>query len=181
VSRAGQATAAAREYASSEDFCAVFREQMNRLYFLSLLLTGDEGQAEQCFTSSLETCQQSQRIFKDWAPRWATHTVIKTAIRMVSPVRSGDGAKPGSEQQALVTILRQLAPIDRFAYLMTVVERYSDLESATFLGCSAKDVRAARERAMVSLGAHAALWNIQEAAGTLAVSEVVQSAVRKAG
>jgi hypothetical protein len=36
-------------YATTTDFCQIFETDMNRLYRLSFLLTGDEPTAEQCF------------------------------------------------------------------------------------------------------------------------------------
>jgi DNA-directed RNA polymerase specialized sigma24 family protein len=154
-----------RDYATEADFCQLFREQMNRFYFLSLLLTADADRAEQCFVTSLESCMQSRRVFKDWAQRWATHTIIKTAIHIVAPaqVTAGSGIlRPerdatGSGAEALLSALQAVPPLDRFVHHMTVVERYSDLECSTFLGCSAKEVRQSRERALERLGANQSL------------------------
>ena len=49
-----KSVAGVRDYATEADFCQLFREQMNRFYFLSLLLTADANKAEQCFVASLE-------------------------------------------------------------------------------------------------------------------------------
>ena len=104
---------------------------------------------------------QSRRIFKDWAPRWATHTIIKTAIQIVSPVHlksdTEDVVRPDSQlpvrdQKHCCSVAGRFLALDRFVHHMTVVERYSDLECSTFLGCSPKDVRLSRDRALQRLG-----------------------------
>ena len=41
----------ALEYASAKDFCSIFRQDMDILYWLALALTGDAGKAEQCFVA----------------------------------------------------------------------------------------------------------------------------------
>ena len=160
----GTPAGSAREYATEADFCQLFREQMNRFYFLSLLLTADATKAEQCFVTSLELCMQSRRIFKDWAQRWATHTIIKTAIQIVSPsalranvvgLRSPEMGNTSPE--ALLAALQSIPPLDRFVHHMTVVERYSDLECSTFLECTPTEVRQSRERALQRLGANGSL------------------------
>ncbi len=160
-----KSVAGVRDYATEADFCQLFREQMNRFYFLSLLLTADANKAERCFVASLESCMQSRRIFKDWAPRWATHTIIKTAVQIVSPAQLKSDTEgvvrpvevSGSGPDALLAALQAVPPLDRFVHHMTVVERYSDLECSTFLGCSPKDVRLSRDRALQRLGDNASL------------------------
>lgn len=150
----------AREYSSEADFCELFREQMNRYYFLALVLTADAEKAERCFVTGLESCLQSRRIFKEWAHRWAIHTIIKTAIDLVSPAQR-KAQKPihlpkseasSSEPEALLAALESVPPLDRFVHYMTVVERYSDLECSTFLGCTPSEVRESRERVLLRVG-----------------------------
>ncbi len=49
-------------YATTTDFCQIFERDMNRLYRLSFLLTGDERVAEQCFLSSLRMAQKGTQF-----------------------------------------------------------------------------------------------------------------------
>jgi hypothetical protein len=51
-------------YATSTDFCQIFETDMNRLYRLSFLLTGNEPVAEQCFLGGLQMAQEGNPIFK---------------------------------------------------------------------------------------------------------------------
>lgn len=147
-----------RDYASETDFCQVFNEQMNRLYTLSLLLTGEQQRAEQCFVESFEECFQSIRVFKDWAPRWATHTIIKNAIQMMLPMQGSASVRAianqnrVSEPEILRETLLDLPIFDRFAYVMSVLENYSDRECAAFLGCAPTLIPIARQRAIQVLG-----------------------------
>ncbi|HEV2728761.1 MAG TPA: hypothetical protein VGV15_01915, partial [Terriglobales bacterium] len=41
-------------YATHGDFCRIFEEDMNRLYMLAFLLTGDHSAAEKCFVRGME-------------------------------------------------------------------------------------------------------------------------------
>jgi len=47
-----------------------------------------------------------------------------------------------------MTAILNLAPFDRFVYVMSVLEHYSDHECSVLLGCSRRDVIAARNRAL---------------------------------
>src|SRR5262245_32254781 len=72
-------------YATSADFCRIFAEDMRNLYWLSFILTADPGKAEQCFVAGLDDCFAGNGVFKDWARSWARRTIIKNAIRLISP------------------------------------------------------------------------------------------------
>jgi DNA-directed RNA polymerase specialized sigma24 family protein len=188
--KSGQSNASTpvREYATEADFCQLFREQMNRFYFLSLLLTADAKKAERCFVTSLESCMQSRRIFKNWAHHWATHTIIKTAIQMVAPAqdaavlelhRSGE-ITDHSAPDALLAALQSVPPLDRFVHHMTVVERYSDLECAKFLGCTTKEVRESRERSLQRLASNESLSQMVTAFDAGVAKEFLSSFAAKA-
>lgn len=147
-------TGPGREYASTADFCSLFKAETNRFYFLCRLLNENAEMAEQCFARSLENCLHSHRVFKDWAQRWATHSIIKTAIQMNSPLRAEpNGQVNGStrKQEMLVSVVETLTPLERFVYVMTVLERYPYQECATLLASNLREVRAARERALSKL------------------------------
>jgi DNA-directed RNA polymerase specialized sigma24 family protein len=183
-----KASVLAREYASEADFCQLFRDEMNRFYFLSLVLTADAKKAEQCFVESLEICMQSRRIFKNWTHRWAIHTIIKTAIRMVSPTQqhalvempASDQLADQSAPEALLAALQSVPPLDRFVHHMTVVERYSDLECSTFLGCTPKDVRESRERALQRLATNETLSRMVAEFDAVVATEFLRSFAAKA-
>lgn len=153
-------------YASSEDFRQVFDEHMNSLYLLAFLLTADQKKAEQCFVSGLEDAVDGSPVFKEWAHSWARRAVTLNAVRVLSP-RSADGVDSGRSssdpadsneralsdgQQAEIAAILELKPFERFVYVMTVLERYSDQECSVLLGCTRRDVLATRVRALKEVG-----------------------------
>src|SRR5215472_875257 len=75
----------ATQHASAADFCRVFHQDMDVLYWLALTLTSDESKAERCFVAGLEECIGGNSVFKDWARSWARRVVIKNTIRLMSP------------------------------------------------------------------------------------------------
>ncbi|MFY9740492.1 MAG: hypothetical protein WA252_02750 [Candidatus Sulfotelmatobacter sp.] len=150
-------------YTSSSDFCQVFQEDMNGLYLLSLLLTADREKAEQCFVSGLEDSLEGGPVFKEWAHSWARRAIIQNAVRAIDPqpkttgapnsasVNRSDNSVPAAQHAGMDAVLT-LEPFERFVYVMTVLERYSDHECSILLGCARRDVPAARIRAVLQLG-----------------------------
>src|ERR1700730_9818328 len=72
-------------YATSDDFCRIFSEEMNSLYLLGLLLTADAEKAEQCFGAGIGDSVEGNAVFREWARSWARRTIIQHAIRMMKP------------------------------------------------------------------------------------------------
>jgi DNA-directed RNA polymerase specialized sigma24 family protein len=143
-------------YASRDDFRRVFQEETDSLYRLAFLLTADHEKAQQCFVSGLEDSVKGSPVFKGWAHSWARRTIIQNAVRAINPRPTeerahssfdGGGTTLAVEQAETATVL-QLEPFERFAYVMAVLERYSDLDCSVLLGCTRRDVVAARIRAL---------------------------------
>jgi hypothetical protein len=142
-------------YASGDDFRQVFDEDMTSLYQLSYLLTADHEKAEQCFVSGLEDAVEGNPVFKEWARSWARRVIIVNAVRAINPQPmeknggsrsapvSSNGKTPPVEQVGIAAVLA-LEPFERFVYVMTVLERYSDQDCSLLLGCARRDVVAAR-------------------------------------
>lgn len=146
-------------YATGSDFCRIFKEDMRNLYLLSLLLTADSEKAEQCFVSGLDDCASGNQVFKEWARSWARRMVIKNAIRLVAPepVANHDsnaiaaraaGDHLHQEVRAYFSAVLGLEAFERFAFVTSVLEGYSDRDSTLLLGCSREDLIAARSRAL---------------------------------
>ena len=144
------------DYATHSDFCAVFLEHLDRLWLLALLLTGDEVSAEKCFLEAFESCAAERPVFKEVAVGWCRRSVIKTAIRLMSPAPSDPSSPHFPEndinlnrgQDVLLKCVQGLSSFDRFVFVMSVLERYSDRECSVLLGCSFADVLPARIRAL---------------------------------
>lgn len=143
------------DYATHSDLCAVFLQHLDRLYLLALILTGDELQAEECLLAAFDSCEQRNVVFKESAVSWSSRTVIKTAIRFMSPAPVGPArhyllghrSDPNFDQDVSIKCVQELPPLDRFVFVMSVLERYPDRDCALLLGCSCADVAAARIRA----------------------------------
>lgn len=151
-------------YATGADFCRIFAEDMKNLYLLSLLLTADPEKAELCLVSGLDDCAAGNRVFKEWARSWARRTVIRNAVRLVTPQpmhangvsnhavsagarhAAGDQARP--TLQAEISAVLELHSFERFAFVMSVLEGYSDQDCALLLGCTRQNLIAARVRAL---------------------------------
>ncbi len=143
------------DYAAHSDFCAVFLQQLDRLYSLALILTGDELRAEECLLAALDSCEQRDLVFKESAVSWSRRAVIKIAIRFVSPAPFGPArhyllghrSDLNFDQDVSIKCLLELPAFDRFVFVMSVLEGYSDRDCALLLDCSCADVMAARIRA----------------------------------
>jgi hypothetical protein len=146
-------------YAIESDFCRIFTQDMNTLYVLSFLLTADRQKAEECFVSGLEDSVKSNRVFKEWARSWAQRSIIRNAIRMMEPTpgrtteqtprpTTDGGAGAKLEGNASLASILALGAFERFVFVMSVLERYSDQDCSILLGCSRRDVVLARGRAV---------------------------------
>jgi DNA-directed RNA polymerase specialized sigma24 family protein len=144
-------------YASRDDFRRVFHEETDSLYRLAFLLTADSEKAQQCLVSGLEDSVNGSAVFREWAHSWARRTIFQNAVRTINPrpmegydlssLDGGGGATLAAEQVETAAVL-QLEPFERFVYVMSVLERYSDLDCSVLLGCARRDVIAARIRAL---------------------------------
>jgi DNA-directed RNA polymerase specialized sigma24 family protein len=134
---------------------------MQSLYLLAFLLTANHEDAKQCFFVGIEDALNERRVFKEWARSWSRRIVIKNAIRMIAPVsaqshaQSDRWARTDDESAACKTMsaITQLASLDRFVFVMSVLERYSVRECAALLDCNPRDVQMARSRALQQLPA----------------------------
>ena len=143
------------DHATHSDFSAVFLQQLDRLYSLALILVDDELRAEECLLAALDSCAEGASVFKESAVAWSRRMVIKRAIRFIlpspaSPSRTAlvvNHCDRSSNSDASLQSVQKLSHFDRFVFVMSVLERYSDRDCALLLGCSRTDVVTARIRA----------------------------------
>jgi DNA-directed RNA polymerase specialized sigma24 family protein len=133
------------------------------MHLLSFLLTADLAKAEECFVSGLEDCVEGTYVFRDWARSWARRTIIQNAIRMLAPCKDHStvadvpsdavSCSAGRKQDADYAIARilRLEHFERFVFVMSVLEKYSDRDCSVLLGCSRQDVGETRMRALLNL------------------------------
>jgi DNA-directed RNA polymerase specialized sigma24 family protein len=161
-----QAHSAIREnaetrYATCQHFLKIFVEDMQGLYQLSVLLTGDHQKGEKCFVAGMEACAKENRVFREWARTWAKRVIVQIAIRelQLRPSHSDSfeqfptafsHKKDPIERFDLDAVLG-LADFERFVFVLCVLERYREYECALLLGCSASEVREARTQAIQEL------------------------------
>jgi DNA-directed RNA polymerase specialized sigma24 family protein len=161
-SREVPASKPANDYATAKDFCRLFRENTDELYQLSFLLTADHRKAEQCFVAGLQDSVKENHVFKQWARSWAKRTIIQNAIRELKPrplpISSPLGLPPcgvplPSDQgrHFEVDFILAVDHFERFVFVMSVLEHYSEHETSILLGCSPREVREARARAIAQL------------------------------
>ncbi len=165
-------------YAAGADFCRIFMEDMKGLYLLALILTADPAKAERCFVSGLDDCAAENQVFKEWARSWARRTIIRNAVRLVAPrplsangvsvppVSNGAQSASGETRsilQAEISVLFELGSFERFTFIMSVLEGYSDQDCALLLGCTRGAVIAARVRASQQIARDTEIHGAQQA------------------
>jgi hypothetical protein len=144
------------EYAKHADFCDVFNTDTKPLYLLAFLLTTNHKESEQCFVSTVEEAFKGQAVFKEWARSWVKRRLIESAIEIVSPAspRNGQkrdlwGAGQHETQRAFdIDTVTRLDPFERFVFVMSILERYSNWDCALLLGCSMNRVTHAQMSAL---------------------------------
>jgi DNA-directed RNA polymerase specialized sigma24 family protein len=154
----------ANRYASREDFHTMFSEHLTELYQLSFLLTRDAAKAERCLVSGLEDCVTGNRAFHEWARSWAKRAIVQNAIRELKPrpIHSNsslsetvlpdiDQLLSGPGGHFAMGAVLGLEDFERFVFVMSVLEHYSEHDCGLLLGCSAREVREARGHALEEL------------------------------
>jgi DNA-directed RNA polymerase specialized sigma24 family protein len=147
-------------YATRSDFCRNFVDHVQPLYLLAFLLTGNHTEAEQCFEGAVEDALRANSVFKGWEESWSRRCLILNAIHRVffgSPEKGGKADRwckfdVDSEACALITTLARLGPpLQRFVFVMCVLEGYSERECALLLSRTPRDVVEARLQAFSQL------------------------------
>jgi DNA-directed RNA polymerase specialized sigma24 family protein len=156
--------AKADRYASGEDFRRIFDEDSIGLYQLSFLLTGSPDKAQRCFVSGFEDCATGNPVFREWAHSWAKRTIIQNAIKESKPRPKASNSPlsatlfpkidqlsrgPGGHFE--IDAVLGLEDFERFVFVITILQRYSERDCALLLGCSVQEVREARARAFQRL------------------------------
>jgi len=125
------------------------------------LLTNDSDKAQACFVSGLEDCMDGNSVFAEWAGSWARRTIVQNAIRVMAPASdkadeanlSGvsnfvvDHALLAQDVRAFAGVL-SLKTFERFVYVLSVLERYSDQECSRMLGTLVSEIRQTRARGL---------------------------------
>ena len=144
------------DYVTHDDFCRVLEKDMKPLYLLAFLLTGNHKESEQCFVSTVENSFRERAVFREWVLPWVKRGLIKNAIEIVSPGSPRNDAKRdlwSAGQYAIqgqygIDTVTKLATFERFVFVMSILERYSNWECSMLLACGMNKVAQAQMRAL---------------------------------
>jgi hypothetical protein len=154
---------AANPTASHDDVFRIFSEDLNGLYQLSLLLTGNLERAARCLVAGLD-CATEHSSFGKWARSWSKRMIVENAIRELNPrplhARSpasvsvfpyigwlSSGPSGHFELEAILA----LEDFERFVFVMSVLEHHSEHDCAILLECSVSEIQEARTSALEKL------------------------------
>jgi hypothetical protein len=144
------------DYAKHADFCDVFRNDTKPLYLLAFLLTANHKESERCFASMVEEVFKEQAVFKEWARSWVKRRLIENAIKIISPASARDGQKRDlwdagqheTQRECEIDTVTKLDAFERFVFVMSILERYSNWDCSLLLKCSMNKVAQARMKAL---------------------------------
>ena len=147
------------EYANHADFCEVFKNEMKPLYLLAFLLTTNHKESEQCFASALEEAFKEQGVFKEWVRPWVKRRLIEIAIEIVLPKSPRNSEKRDlwsaeyqeSQRGYEMNTVTKLTAFERFVFVMSILERYSNWDCSLLLECSMSRIAQARTEALRQL------------------------------
>jgi hypothetical protein len=153
------------EYAKQGDFCAVFKSDTKPLYLLAFFLTANHKESEQCFVSTVDDAFKERAVFKEWARPWVKRKLIENAIQIVLPQSARNGQKRdlwstgqrGTQRSCEIDQVTKLATFERFVFVMSILEGYSNLNCSLLLGCSTDKIAQARLGALRQLTGHSSL------------------------
>jgi hypothetical protein len=147
------------DHAKHDDFYEVFEEDAKSLYLLAFVLTANHKESEHCFVSTVDNAFKEKAVFKEWARSWVKRRMIENAIGSVWHLRVGDGRKRDlwsaeqheNEKPCEIDSVTRLPLLERFVFVMSILERYSDWDCSVLLECSMKKVAQARIGALLRL------------------------------
>jgi hypothetical protein len=145
-------------YATGEDFEQLFAKETTDLLRLSLHLTADAEKAESCLVLAIKDCLFRSSVSKHRVHIWARRMVIRNAVRLIwgTPNDIGDDSALEFRLQPSdypLAVLREsvailtLPDLDRLAFVICMLERYSILDCALLLGKTPQEVHKAILRA----------------------------------
>ena len=145
-------------YAAAEDFEQFFANQNTDLFRLSLQLTADAEKAERCLILAMRDCFFRSNVLKDRVGTWARRMVMRNAIRLVWGRSNDILVESGSEfhsqpSYCSLEALREsvailtLPDLERLAFVICILERYSILDCALLLRKAPREVYEAIVRA----------------------------------
>jgi DNA-directed RNA polymerase specialized sigma24 family protein len=159
-SQAAEVPGSRSQYAERQDFCDTLAREMKQFYLLAFLLTANHKEAEQCFASLVERGYK-ENVLKAWVGSWLRRCLIKEAIRIVfsrsaanEPQRNPWSDTLG-EIRDVVTAVTGLEALERFVFVMSMLEGYPTLDCSLLLNCkmgTVIELRAQASRRIATAG-----------------------------
>jgi hypothetical protein len=149
---------AGTRYAAPTDYCRIFSEEMDSLYFLAFLLTADQHIAEQCFVSGLGECVNRFSVLLDSARSCARSAIVRSAIGVIRPAPKEDTYFVNANLPTTAGVSNPFAFIvslpafERFVFVMSILEGQSDEHCQSLLSCGRQEVVMARKTALKRFG-----------------------------
>jgi hypothetical protein len=150
------------DYAKGADFCQVFQRDMKSLYLLTFLLTANHNEAARCFGLLLEDAFKENCVFQGWIGYWLRRCVIRKAIQAVFSCSVQRDKRrdlwwnlPG--EQGVSSVLNAVSSLEdpeRFVYVMSILEGYSNKDCSLLLNCNVKTIVELQISAACKLAAH---------------------------
>lgn len=149
------------DYARRADFCEVLERDIKLFYLLTFLLTTNHKDTEECLEAVIEDAFRENSVFKGWVRPWVKRCLIKKAAQIVF---SHDGrskerrnlwweALSAPRVTDVVNAVTGLEALQRFAYVVSVLEGYSAKDCSLLLDCTMQSVVRLRTQATCRLAA----------------------------
>jgi DNA-directed RNA polymerase specialized sigma24 family protein len=113
--------------ASSHEIQSAFAEQRDYLYWIALLITGDDALADRAAVNASALSANYSSVFRDWLIGWATYATVRAGVREVRDLISAsashyaDSSSEDSDDDVLsddqIMSLRSVDPRDIIAAL----------------------------------------------------------------
>jgi DNA-directed RNA polymerase specialized sigma24 family protein len=79
--------------ASSHEIQSAFDEQRDYLYWIALLITGDDALANLAVVNASALSSNYSSVFRDWLNGWAKYATVRAAVREVRDLISGSASR----------------------------------------------------------------------------------------
>jgi hypothetical protein len=158
------------------DKCDFLVSNMDQYYSLVLLLTASEEDAERCFTLGLDAwskaCRDLAPMGQEIAHEYVKRALVDSALQICAPALGwvpNDAGHDVWDEKELgnwspwVAAITQLDPFDRFVFVLSVLEWYSDEECSDLLHCDPKEIAESRVQAASSVASALQTWNLYDA------------------
>ena len=159
--------------ASSHEIQSAFAEQRNYLYWIALLISGNDALADQAVVNASALSANYSGVFRDWLIGWAKYATVRAAVREVRDLISAsashyvDSSSEPCDDDVLSDdqimslrhvdpreIIAALDPLARCALVVRGIQHASLADCALLLGVSRGIAAGAYSRALRWNGEH---------------------------